>query len=87
MVAVARMGAARHAPMIHLQKAVPMSLRHLSRRLVGVVTTEVGVTEESGVAAAQVTSLPRFIPTVSHQTTAPASDLTGSRSQWGFHAK
>jgi hypothetical protein len=84
-VAVARMGAARHAPKMPLQKAVPMSLRHLSRRRV--ITTEVGVTEGSRVAAAEVTRLPRLIPTVSHQTTAPASDSTGSRSQWESHAK
>ncbi len=86
-MAVARMGAARHAPTMPLHKAVPMSLRHLSRRLEGLVTTEVGVTEGSGVAAAEVTRLPRLIPTVSHQTTAPASDSTGSRSQWESHAK
>jgi len=86
-VAVARMGAARHAPMMPLQKAVPMSLRHPSRRLASVVTTEVGVTEGSGVAAAEVTRLPRLIPTVSHQTPAHASDSTGNRCQWESQGK
>jgi hypothetical protein len=87
VVAVARMGAARHAPMMPLQKAVPMSLRHPSRKFASVVTTEVGVTEGSGVAAAEVTSLPRPIPTVSHQTPAPGSDSTENRCQWEYHEK
>lgn len=89
-MAVARVGAAKHAPMIPLPKVVPKSRRHLSLRLVGAVTTVAGVIRKSAVVAVEeetvaevvVTRRGRLIPTASHQTLALARDSTESHYRW-----